>query len=34
VSFLQAGADILLLRHPKTAETVRGALGKLMAKNS
>jgi acetyl-CoA decarbonylase/synthase complex subunit delta len=34
VSFLQAGADILLLRHPKAAESVRNTLGKLMAKNS
>jgi acetyl-CoA decarbonylase/synthase complex subunit delta len=30
VSFLQAGADILLLRHPKAAEVVRSTLDKLM----
>ncbi len=32
VSFLQAGADILLLRHPKAAEVVRSTLSKLMEK--
>jgi len=31
VSLLQAGADILLLRHPRAAEAVRTALGRLMA---
>jgi acetyl-CoA decarbonylase/synthase complex subunit delta len=31
VSFLQAGADIVLLRHPRAAESVRATLGKLMA---
>jgi len=31
VSFLQAGADILLLRHPKAAEIVRSSIENLMA---
>ncbi len=30
VSLLQAGADILMLRHPKAAEVVRSTLGQLM----
>jgi acetyl-CoA decarbonylase/synthase complex subunit delta len=31
VSLLQAGADILLLRHPQAATAVRAALARLMA---
>lgn len=31
VSLLQAGADILLLRHPKAADVVRATLAQLMA---
>ena len=31
VSLLQAGADILMLRHPRAAETVRATLSKLMS---
>ncbi|MFH1560748.1 MAG: acetyl-CoA decarbonylase/synthase complex subunit delta [Chloroflexota bacterium] len=30
IAFLEAGADILVMRHPKTVELVRGAIANLM----
>lgn len=34
ISFLMAGSDILILRHPKTVELVRGFMDRMMAKRA